>query len=248
MGFAMKYFALLAALFLAVSCSDSDKASGEKNQGIWIADIDYEVYRDRLYLIGILESEIDNCTSHINFGDCSINNCWIINGKYSYISLKNLGACHLKDYLWIIDGDTIPSSEKSNKAVYGEHFVELVLVDTFGDSISEGRYIQIDEPLRITMLSPVNDYEARRNETLVFQYRISGIDTWETWEDTVYVSSDEKVLENETLLWEEGRALANKTLRPPLNEQVYYWGVKISNQDTAFFSRIRSVWIKNLVY
>jgi len=242
----MKGFAMLAAFLLAASCSDSDKASGEGNQRIWIDGIDYEIGGRNLYLIGILESEIKSCVSYVNFEDCQVNNCWIMNGKYRYISLKNLDACYLKDYLWIIDSDTIPSSEKSFKARYGRHFVKLVLVDVFGDSISESAYLRIDEPLGIAMFSPVDGYEASKNDTLVFQYRISGIDEWEsTLADTVYISTDENVLENDSLLWADGTALENKFLKPPLKERVYYWGIKVANQDTAYYSRIRSVWIKN---
>jgi hypothetical protein len=246
MGFAMKSLALFSAFFFVISCSDSDKASGKNAQRLWIDGIDYGIYRDKLYLLGILESEINGCTSYNNFGECAVNNCWVINGKYSFISLKNLDACYLRDYFWIIDEDTIPSFDSSYVLSYGEHFVKLILVDVFGDSTSESAYIQIDEPLKITLLSPVEDYQAPKNAQLVFQYRISGIDTWEApLEDTVYISTDENVLENDTLLWEEGKALESKFLKPPLNERVYYWGVKVSNQDTAFYSRVRSVWIKN---
>jgi len=214
----MKNIALFVVSFFIISCSDSDKFSGEKNQQIRIEGIDYEVYYGELYLLGILQSEI-------------VNNCWIINGKYSYVSLKNLGTCYLSDYLWIIDN-----------AGYGEYLVKLVLVDTFGDSISDSAYIKINEPFKITLLSPVENYKASKTDTLSFQYHISGIDTWE---DTVYISTDENVLENKALLWENGKAMENKFLEPPLNELVYYWGIKVSTQDTAFYSEIRSVWIKN---
>ncbi|MDR2553838.1 MAG: hypothetical protein LBC64_00280 [Fibromonadaceae bacterium] len=243
----MKWFALLAAFLLAISCSDSDKASNESNRHIWIDAIDYETYLNKVYLIGFIETGIKNCAFYMNFGDCTVNNCWVINSRHAYFSLKNLDVCYIKDYLWIVDKDTIHSSDEFNKVTFGEHFVKLVFVDVFGDSISESARLRIDEPLKVTMLSPVDGYEAQRSETLVFEYRISGIDTWETWEDTVYVSSDAKVLEDETLLWIEGKALENKTLKPPLNKQAYYWGVKLSNQDTAFYSEIRSVWVRNMV-
>jgi len=244
----MRYFALLAAFLLAISCSGSDKAGNESNQQVWIDWIDYEIYLNNVYLIGFMGTGIKSCAFfYPNFGDCTVNNCWVIN-RSGYFSLKNLDICYLKDYLWIVDNDTIHSSDEFNKVTYGEHFVKLVLVDAFGDSISESRYIQIDEPLRITMFSPVDYYEAQRNETLVFEYRISGIDTWEAaLEDTVYISTDENVLENDTLLWTEGKALENKVLKPPLNAQDYYWGVKVSNQDTAFYSEIRRVCIRNCI-
>jgi len=244
----MKYVALLFAVFLVISCSDSDKASGGGNQQIWIDEIYYELGGKRLYLIGIIETDIKSCFSHTNFGNCEVNNCWIINGKYGFVSLKKLNDCYLKDYLWIIDDDTIPSSDKTYRTIYGKHFVKLVLIDTFGDSISEGKHLYIDEPIEITMLSPVDEYEAAKNDTLVFQYKINGIDEWETWQDTVYVSTDENVLENDSLLWAEGKALENKFLKPPLTGEAYYWGIKVSNQDTAFYSEIRKVCIKSIVY
>jgi len=39
--------------------------------------------------------------------------------------------------------------------------------------------------------------------------------------------------------------MKNKSLEPPLDKPVYYWGIKVSNQDTVFYSGIRSVCIKN---
>jgi len=237
----MKRFTLFAAFIFITSCSDNGKMSDEKNQRLWIDGIAYGIDNyGKLYLIGILETEINSCIPFNKFEDCTANNCWVINSKYRYISLKNLNACYLRNYFWIIDKDTISISDSTYNVNYGEHFLKLVLVDTFGDSISESAYIQMDEPIKITMLSPVDNYEASKTDRLVFQYRISGIDTWEegTWKDSVYVSTDENV-------WEEGIALENNFLRPPLNERVYYWGIKVSNQDTAFYSEIRSVWIKN---
>jgi hypothetical protein len=241
----MKDFMLFVVFFFIISCSDSDKFSGEKKQQIQIEGINYKEDDGKLYLLGNLQSEIKNCVSSNNFGICDVNNCWRINGKYCCYSLKKLDACYLRDYLWIIDKDTIPSFENLYDVGYGEHLVKLILVDTFGDSISYSDSIQIDKPLKITLLSPIENYEASETDTLVFQYHISGIDTWETFEDTVYVSTDESVLENETLLWEEGKAMKNKSLDPPLNKQAYYWGVKVSNPDTAFYSRIRTVCIEN---
>jgi len=237
MGFVMICFILLATFFLIISCSDSNKFSGE-NQQVLIEKIYYGSEEPgRVFLQAGLQFE-RNCFS----GTCTtINDCyWVINGKCC-ISSKNLGACNLRDYLWIIDNDTISSFENPYDIGYGKHFVKLVLVDAFGDSISSGTYnIQIDEPLKIALLSPVENYKASKMYGLEFQYRISGIDTWEEdqWKSTVYVSTDENV-------WKNGKALENNFLYPPLDEQEYYWGVKVSNQDTAIYSEIRSVWIEN---
>jgi len=207
----VKGFALFAAFFLIVSCSDGDKFSGEKNQQIRIEGIDYEISNGKLYLLGILQTEIKNCVSSNNLGSCAVNNCWIINdGKYSYTSLRRLDACYLSNYIWIIDNDEI----------YGEHFVKLILVDVFGDSISYSTSIRVDEPLRITLLSPIDDYEASKTEDIKYQYHISGIDKWEEgdWRYTIDTVDE--------------------------TEQFYDWRVKVFNQDTIY-SEIRRVWIKD---
>jgi hypothetical protein len=229
----MKGFALFAAFFLVFSCSDSDKFSGESNQQIRIEGLLYESYESEIHLYG-------NCFS----GNCSTSvNCFKIIDDKCCLYSKDLNACHISDYLWVIDNDTILSSESPFYDVgYGEHHVKLILVDAFGDSINYSESIKINEPLGVTLLSPVENYEASKNNKLVFQYRVRGIDTWE---DTVYVSADKSVLANEDLLWEKGVALENKFLEPPLKEQVYCWGVKVSTQNTTFHSRIRRVWIKN---
>jgi len=237
----MKCFLSFVAFFLVISCSDSDKFNIEKKQQLWIDGIAYNMEKSgKTYLYAVLQSE-KNCFS----GTCTtIKDCyWVINGKCC-ISSKNLGVCNLKDYLWIIDNDTIPSFENPYDINYGKHFVKLVLVDAFGDSISDSTYIQ---RFKITLLSPVDKYEASKKDMIEFQYYINGIDTWEegTWEETVYVSTDENVLENDTLLWKEGKALEDKFFKPPLNKQTYYWGVKAYNQYITFYSEIRSIWIKD---
>jgi len=225
----MKWFILFAAFFLVISCSDSDKFSGEKKQQISIEGIGYDIYDGNL--LGFLQTEIKNCVSRVNTSEgCYGNNCWIINGgkygKYSYVSLKNLDACYLSDYLWIVDDDTIPSSEESYKVNYGEHFVKLVLVDIFGDSISYDDSLQIDEPIKITLLSPVDNYEALKTEKIKFQYHISGT-AWEEgkWEDTVDI-----------------------VCVPANNKLACDWRVKLYNQDeddTIYSQERRKVWIEN---
>jgi len=223
----MKCFASFAAFFLILSCSDSDKFNFDKKQQIRIEGLLYEPYESEIHLYG-------NCFS----GNCatSVNCFWIIDGKCCLHS-KNLDACHISDYLWVIDNDTIHSSESPfYDAGYGEHLVKLILVDAFGDSISYSESIKIDEPLGVTLLSPVENYGTTKNNKLVFQYSISGVDKWE---DTVYISTDKD------LFWENSTALENKFLEPPLKEQVYYWRVKVSAQDTTFSSEIRTVWIRN---
>jgi len=142
-------------------------------------------------------------------------------------------------YYWIIDGERFFERELEKDVSYGEHFVKFVLIDSFGDTLSENAVIRVDEPLKITQLSPIQEYKAAKTDTIEFQYKISGIDKWEEEPQVmVYVSKDEDV-------WENGKPIKDNFLAPPFNELVYYWGVMaFTKQDTAF-SEIRSVWIKN---
>jgi len=142
---------------------------------------------------------------------------------------------------WVIDGEHISYDNlyMEKKVSYGEHFLEFVLIDSFGDTLSDGGIVRMNEPLKITLLSPIEKYQAAKTDTIIFQYKISGIDTWEKKSQViVYISTDEDI-------WENGKPIKGSFLPPPLNEQVYYWGVKaFTEQDTAY-SEIRSLWVKN---
>jgi len=152
---------------------------------------------------------------------------------YPYLSQK--GSAEY-DYYWEIDGERIYSQSFERKVSYGEHFLKFVLMDKFGDTLSDSGFIYVDEPLKITLLSPVEEYNAAKTDTIVFQYKISGIDTWEEEPETiVYVSVDENI-------W---RPLRNNFLPPPQNREVYYWRVVAFNEQDTAYSEIRSVWIKD---
>jgi len=147
-------------------------------------------------------------------------------------------------YYWVIDGKQycynydLDYNCYSENITYGEHILEFVLIDSFGDALSEYGIIRINEPLKITLLSPVELYEAAKTDTIKFQYKISGIDTWEEFPQViVYISKDKEV-------WENGKQIQDNFLVPQLNEQVYYWGVKAFTERDSAFSEIRSVWIK----
>ena len=228
MGFAMKGFALFAAFFLIISCSDSDKFSGEKSQRIRIEGIFYEPEElGKVSLYADLQAEKNCCSGTCTtFSDCY----WIINGKCR-ISSKNLGACYIKDYLWIIDNDTIPSFENPYNAGYGEHLVKLVLVDAFGDSINYSDSIKMDEPLKVELLSPVRGFNFSETDSIIFQYKISGVDSWEKADSSVYVSA------TKDLLWEEENKLPSDVFKPPWDELTYFWGVIV---HTEFESYIES--------
>jgi len=133
---------------------------------------------------------------------------------------------------WAIDGERFYGQYLDRKISYGEHVLEFVLMDGFGDTLSVSGVIRVNEPLKIALLSPVEKYEAAKTDTIVFQYKISGIDTWEKEpRAAVYISVDKN----------EWIPLRSNLLAPPLNDSVYYWRIRA---DTVF-SEIRSVWIKN---
>jgi hypothetical protein len=151
-------------------------------------------------------------------------------------------------YYWIIDEEHFCDGCKymQKKVSYGEHFLKFVLIDYFGDTLSKDTVVRINEPLKITLLSPIDDYEALKTDSIVFQYKISGVDTWEKEpEIIVYISTDENVSKDKKLFWENAVPRENKFLEPPLNELVYYWGIKAFTEQDSAFSEIRKVCIKN---
>jgi len=215
------FFLSMAALFL-ISCSDSEKFDNNSKNKIKF-DIFYESflnYKNKPYI-------------------------------YVYASISPRGGEEeYYYYYWVLDGEKqcynchgeqrCYNCRDMEKGVsYGDHVLEFVLIDIYGDTLSESGVIRIDEPLKVTLLSPIEGYKMAKNDTIKFQYKISGIDKWEEEPQImVYVSKDEEV-------WENGQYIQNNFLAPPQTEQVYYWGVKaFTGQDTAF-SEIRSVWIKN---
>jgi len=146
-------------------------------------------------------------------------------------------------YYWLIDGERFNTNklEMEKRVSYGEHFLEFVLKDiSFGDTLSKGCTLRINEPLKIALLSPIEPYEATKTDMIEFQYRISGLDTWEgDPQIAIYIST------NKDLLWQEGEIIENNFLKPPLKERVYYWGIKAFTERDTAFSEIRSIWIKN---
>jgi len=166
--------------------------------------------------------------------------CWIDMYQnepyiYAYPYLSQEGNVEY-DYYWEIDGERIYSQYIERKVSYGKHFLKFVLVDRFGDTLSDSGFVYVDEPLKINLLSPVEEYNAAKTDPIVFQYKISGIDTWEEEpESIVYISADE----------ENWIPLRNNFLRPPLNEPVYYWKVKAFNEEDTVYSEIRKLWIKD---
>jgi len=212
----IKNFLFFLAMAFLISCSDSDKFDANGKYKIEF-DIFYQTYEHR-------------------------NKPRI----YAYANITPRGGeDYYYYYYWKMDGKQLCyNCDFDEEVSYGEHFLEFILIDRFGDTLSDGGVIRVDEPLKITLLSPVEEYRAAKTDTIKFQYKISGIDTWEENPQTfVYISTDKDV-------WENGKPMQDNFLLPPLNERVYYWGVMaITKQDTTFSEirskEIRSVWIKN---
>jgi len=159
---------------------------------------------------------------------------------YAHANLSLTDDSEYYYYYWIIDGEQFYKLDAQKRISYGEHSLKFVLIDNFLDTLSDSCYnIRINEPLKVTLLSPVEEYKAEKTDTIKFQYKISGIDTWEeNPQARVYISTDKEV-------WENGKQIDSLWI-PPFTEEVYYWGVKaFTGQDTAFSKEIRSVWIKN---
>jgi hypothetical protein len=152
---------------------------------------------------------------------------------YANVSLRDDGKYYYS--YWIIDGEIISNNDVRKRVSYGEHFLKFVLIDSFDDILNDSCSVRINEPLKVTLLSPVDNYQAEKTDTIKFQYKINGIDAWEeNLQAEVYISTDKKV-------WKRIDSL----FVPPFAEEIYYWGVKaFTEQDTTNLEEIRSIWIK----
>jgi hypothetical protein len=216
----MKFLPPILAVFPILSCSDSDKFSGENNQQIRIEEIYCETDESgKLYLYGFSLTGIESCTS-----------------------LEDIGTCGLNDYFWIIDNDTIFSNNTyiDYNAGYGEHSVKLVLLDVFGDTLSADTIVHLNEPLRIKLLSPINTFQLQNADSVKFQYKISG-EGWENIQAFLYLSPVRDSL------WKEENRLENNILPiDELTEPRYFWGVMAKHTEyEPIVSEIRYILIGN---
>jgi len=202
-----------------------------------------------LFLPAMAALFLISCSDNAKFGNSEPEpepELDIVYGQYrqylyanAYLSLKydpEYYYCY-----WVIDGELVSYDNLyvEKKVSYGEHFLEFVLIDHLGDTLSEGGIVRINEPLKVTLLSPIEKYQAAKTDTVKFQYKISGIDTWEKKSQIiVYISTDENI-------WKNGKPIKDNFLLPPLSEQVYYWGVKAFTEQDTTYSEIRSLWVKN---
>ena len=203
---------VIALTLLMLSCSDSDEFGSEKSNVIQLKGISYYTPRaNELYLYEDLR---------------------LVNSENSVQFRLDSAKYYLGDYFWIIDSDTIRSNKNPHRASYGEHFVKLVLIDVYGDTLSDSITVRLNEQLRIELLSPIDGFsDFSKTDSLEFRYKIGGVDSWEQASSFVYVSTDENSL------WKEENILPDNILKPPLDD-IYFWGVKaFTEQDTVFSKR-----------
>jgi hypothetical protein len=203
--------AVIALALLALSCSDSDKFSGGKSPVIQLRGISSDSRANDLYLYEDLR---------------------LVDSEESVPFYLDYSKGYLSDYFWIIDNDTVRSNKNPHRTGYGEHFVKLVLIDAYGDTLSDSIYVRLNQPLMIELLSPIYGFsDFSKADSLEFRYKISGVDSWEQVSSFVYVSTDENSL------WKEENILEKNILRPPLAD-IYFWGVKaFTEQDSASSTR-----------
>jgi len=202
---------IMALTLLMLSCSESDKFSSEKSHVIQLNGIHHTLNGSDLFL----------------YADLRLDS--------AQIPLDSAAKYYLNDYFWIINNIISRSNRNAHKVGYGEHFVKLVLIDTYGDILSDSITVIINEPLKIELLSPIEKFSNfAKTDSLEFRYKISGIDSWEQASSLLYVSTDKNSL------WEEENILQSNILRPPLTD-IYFWGVKAFTEQDSAVSNIRCI-------
>jgi hypothetical protein len=156
---------------------------------------------------------------------------------YLYEYLYSEDDIQLQDFFWVIDSDTIFGNYRPRKVSYGEHFIQLSLIDIWGDTLSYSETIHVKEPLSITLLSPVNGYsEFSLGDTVIFEYRIND----EEMRHAVYACQGLGCAENDSIFWADKYKLRFKAAIIPDNP--VFWGVMTS---TGYRTEKRSIWPKN---
>jgi hypothetical protein len=156
---------------------------------------------------------------------------------YLYEYLYAEGDIQLQNFFWVIDSDTIFGEYRPRKISYGEHFIQLSLIDIWGDTISYSETIPVKEPLSITLLSPVNGYsEFSVGDTVIFEYKVND----EEIGHAVYACQGLGCAENDSIFWTDRYKLRFKAAIIPDNP--VFWGVMTS---TGYRTKEkRSIWPK----
>jgi hypothetical protein len=157
---------------------------------------------------------------------------------YLYEYLYAEGDIQLQDFFWVIDNDTIFGNYRPRKISHGEHFIQLSLIDIWGDTLSYSETISIKEPLNVTLLSPVDGYsEFSVGDTVIFEYKIND----EEMGYAIYACQGLGCRENkDSLFWTDRFKWRFKAAIIPDNP--VFWGVMTS---TGKRTEIRSIWPKN---
>jgi hypothetical protein len=148
----------------------------------------------------------------------------------------------LQDFFWVIDSDTIFGNYRPRKISYGEHFIQLSLIDIWGDTLIYSETILVKEPLSITLLSPVDEFVANDN-FIKFQYKINGASK-ET-QSSVYFCIGENCFDKE----EEPVWMKLKGNILPLYEDIFsqkkiFWQVEACEGEKCVYSRGREIWLE----
>jgi hypothetical protein len=217
MGGSMNNKTLLIAVIVVqvfISCSDNGNFSNQEIRRIRINAISARTSGSQISLYADIRLEYSDSSTYIPLD-----------------SIKD----YVIDCFWVINNDLIRSTRNPHRVGYGEHFVKLVLIDFYGDTISDSLSIRTNEPLKIELLSPIEGFSNfSKEDTLKFRYKVSGVDKWEQMQSFLYVSTDEDSL------WEE-KNIRDSILEPP-HTDIYYWGVKAwTEQDAAIYSEIRCI-------
>jgi hypothetical protein len=198
------------AAILVLACSDGDKFSEEKRDGIFIDDILWNVSRDTLFLNEELFIEYE--------------------GQERSVYLRQLDG-YLQNFFWVIDNDTIGDYRPKRKISYGEHFIQLSLIDIWGDTLSYSLNIFHKEPLSITLLSPVDNFpDFQAGDTVMFEYKIND----ENVEHAIYACAGSGCTKNS--LWDKSYEWKYKTAVIP--KCPVLWGVMASTGERT---EVRSV-------
>jgi hypothetical protein len=211
------------AAMLVLACADGDKFSEEKRNKIFLDGISWDVPgdRDTLYLDEELFMEYD--------------------GEWRGVFLRQLDG-YLQNFFWIIDNDTIGDFRPRRKIAYGEHFIQLSLIDIWGDTLSYSETIHVKEPLSITLLSPVDEFVANNN-FIKFQYKVNGAS--EETQSSVYFCIGENCLnKEEEPVWMKLNGNILPLYGDIFSQKKIFWQVEACEGEKCVYSREREIWLE----
>jgi hypothetical protein len=147
----------------------------------------------------------------------------------------------LQNFFWVIDGDTTYIPKK--RISYGEHTIQLYMIDIWGDTLIYSETIILKEPFGVTLLSPVDKFLAN-DDFIEFQYKVNGAS--EETQVLVYFCIGEHCYEEDSdSVWEilDGNILL-------LNEDIFsqkkiFWLVEAcEGEEKCIYSTGREIWLE----